>query len=444
MVTENTATGEVMEVAKVSQVIRQIKAGIYDPTLAALYGAADRTLETQRKRYIETLRGFEKNFGGERDIAIYSVPGRVELCGNHTDHNHGVVLAAAVDLDIIAAVSKTDNDTIRIRTKGYESGAGVGLSRLKPVDTERGKSAAMIRGVAAGIAEHGGKIGGFDAYTASNVLKGSGLSSSAAFEICVGTILNAEYNDERFTPIELGIIGQRAENDYFGKPSGLMDQISCAVGGVVWIDFANPSAPVVRKIPFDLSSRGFRLVVTDTGGSHSRLTEEYAAIRREMERVAHFFGKNNLREVSRDGFLARIPDVRSESGDRATLRALHFFEECRRVNELTTAAEQGDMERFLALITESGHSSFEYNQNAYPVGDPNRQSIPVALALSQLVLEGRGAWRLQGGGFAGTIQAFVPESLLKRYRSAMHAAFGENACYALSFREDGPLKVTKL
>ena len=429
---------------RTSQVTREIQAGLYDSVFAGLYGTKRDLVKKQGERYVETIRAFEKNYGVDRDISIYSVPGRTELCGNHTDHNGGIVMAAAVNLDIVAVVSRSPDNVVRMRSKGYESGMGVDLSSTAPVGAETGKSSAMIRGVAAGFRERGGRIGGFDAYTTSNVLKGSGLSSSAAFEVCVGAIFNEEYNEGRFPPVELGIIGQFAENEYFGKPSGLMDQVACAIGGVMSIDFQSASAPVVTKMSFDLSEYGYSMVVTDTKGSHSRLTDEYASIRKEMERVAHFFGKQNLRQVKRELFLGRIADLRVETGDRATLRALHFFEECRRVRELSTAVERGDIKRFLSLILESGHSSFEYNQNAYQAREPDHQGIPLALALSQLVLEGRGAWRLQGGGFAGTIQAFVPDDLLERYRSVLHGVFGEGACHVLSFREEGPLRVTKL
>lgn len=419
-----------------------MRAGSYDRTLFRLYGSESGVLEKQRVRYINAVRAFEKKYGPNLDVSIYSVPGRAEICGNHTDHNAGVVLASAVDLDIVAVVSKSPGSVVRMFSRGNGGSMVVDLSKTAPVAAERGKSSAMIRGVAAGFKKRGGKIGGFCAYATSNVLKGSGLSSSAAFEICVGAIFNGEYNRDRFAPIDLGIIGQYAENEYFGKPSGLMDQIACAVGGVMSIDFKQPARPVVAKIPFDLSEYGYRMVVTDTKGNHSSLTEEYAMIRGEMESVARFFGMANLREVNRALFFKRIQEVRLKTGDRAALRALHFFEECRRVRELSTAIGCGDIERFLSLVLESGHSSFEYNQNAYPAGEPGRQGISLALALSQFVLNGRGAWRLQGGGFAGTIQAFVPEDLLKQYRTVMHRVFGAGACHVLSFRGDGPLRVT--
>jgi galactokinase len=427
---------------KASRVREKIRSGEFDQTFSRMYWPNKEALLTQRGRYIGAIDSFEKNYGEDRDIALYSTPGRVEICGNHTDHNNGVVMAAAVNLDIIAVVSRSDDNVIRVRSKNFGEDV-VSLSDLKPDAAEFGKSSAMIRGVAAGIAERGGEIGGIDAYTVSDVLKGSGLSSSAAFEVCIGAILNGERNNKRFSAVEIGQIGQYAENVFFGKPSGLMDQISCSVGAAVSIDLKNLAAPAVTRIPFDLSSYGMKLVVTDTKGDHSDLTEEYSAIRGEMEQVAHFFGKKNLREVDRRDFYGSVASIRRNASDRAVLRASHFFEECGRVGKAIDAIAAGDIARFLSIITECGHSSFEFNQNAYCAKNPNRQEIPVALAISQVILEGRGAWRLQGGGFAGTIQAFVPDDLLDGYCLAMRNIFGEDACHILKVREDGALNVTE-
>jgi galactokinase len=422
----------------------KIQAGEYDSIFSLLYGTDDGTAARQRKRYTHALNGFSESYGAPREVSIYSVPGRVELCGNHTDHNNGVVMAAAVNLDIIAVVSKSDSGTIKLRSRGFEYEDSVDLSRLEPNEGEYGRSSAMIRGVAAGLRERGGELGGFDAYTVSDVLKGSGLSSSAAFEVCIGTILNAEYNESRFDPVTLGLIGQYAENAFFGKPSGLMDQITCSIGGTLAIDLKNPSAPVVEKVSLDLPSSGLRLVVTDTKGDHSDLTDEYAAIRSEMESVASRLGKRCLREVRYDDLLKRIANVREDVGDRAITRAIHFFEECGRVREAVLAVERGDTQRFLKLITESGHSSFEFNQNAYSIKTPDRQGITVGLAISQSVLRGLGACRLQGGGFAGTIQAFVPEELLGEYCAVMRGVFGDDACHILWLRVPGGIKIVKM
>jgi galactokinase len=424
-----------------ARLAEKIRAGEYDPLFSSLYGA-DGGAARQRERYIDALGGFAEFYGASREVSVYSVPGRVELCGNHTDHNNGVVLAAAVNLDIVAVASKSDSGTIRLRSRGFGDEYAVDLARLEPDKSEYGLSSAMIRGVAAGFRERKGILSnGFDAYAVSDVLKGSGLSSSAAFEVCVGTILNAEYNGARFGAVELGLIGQYAENVFFGKPSGLMDQITCAAGGTLSIDLKDPSAPVVKRVPLDLPSSGLSLVVTNTKGDHSNLTDEYAAIRSDMERAASCFGKHCLREVCYDDFLKRVADVRERAGDRAAVRAIHFFEECGRARKAADAAERGDMPRFLELIAESGHSSFEFNQNAYSVKTPDRQGITVGLAVSQAVLRGRGACRLQGGGFAGTIQAFVPEDLTEEYCAALRGVFGDDACYVLRLRAQGGIKI---
>ncbi|MDR1516287.1 MAG: hypothetical protein LBS45_11390 [Synergistaceae bacterium] len=424
-----------------SRVTEKIHLGELDAVFSSLYGPDGETIIKQRARYAKTIENFERHYGAGRDISIYSAPGRVELCGNHTDHNNGVVMAAAVNLDVIAAVSKSGSGVIRLTSGGFPGEDVVDLARLEPDTREFGKSRAMIRGVASAFRERGGVIGAFDAYTESDVLKGSGLSSSAAFEICVATIMNSEYNEGRFDSITLGIIGQYSENKFFGKPSGLMDQTTCAVGGAISIDFEDPSSPVVSTVPLDLASRGISLVVTDTKGDHSNLTGEYAAIRSEMERVALFFGKRCLREVDYETFKAGIAEVRLKTGDRAVLRAIHFFEECRRVREAIASSGRGDISRWLELMVECGHSSFEFNQNAYSIKSPKRQGISVGLAVSQSILRGRGAWRLQGGGFAGTIQAFVPNELLDEYSTTMSGIFGSDACHVLRVRSFGGVKV---
>lgn len=414
-----------------------IKAGQWDDVFARLYGGATEVLHRQRKRYIEALEGFEGVHGAREEVRIYSTPGRTEIGGNHTDHNNGLVMAAAVNLDIIAVVAKNNGHFARVHSKGFANPDIVDLTYLERVNLEYGKSSALVRGVAAGIKQRGGFVDGFDAYTMNDVLAGSGLSSSAAFEVCMAAVLNGEYNQNRFSAVELGQIGQYAENVFFGKPSGLMDQTACAVGGAITIDFADTENPVVKAIPFDLATFGHRLVITDTGGSHANLTDEYAAVRREMEAVAEVFGKKVLREVPREDFFKKMKNVRCELGDRAVLRALHFYEECRRVPLLAGAIETSDFAAFLRLIREGGHSSFEYNQNAYSVQDVKEQGVPLGLALSQMVLGEEGAWRLQGGGFAGTIQAFVPEALLTAYCRQLEAVFGDGACHVLTVRAQG-------
>lgn len=434
----------VTAVPPIRELANEIRRGAYDGALREIYRADGDTLKRQRERYASTADLYGQFYGsGEgEELFVYSIPGRVELCGNHTDHNGGVVVASAVDLDIIAIGAANDGGAIRIRSRDYAREMNVDLARLEPLASERGKSTAMVRGVASGIAERGGVVRGFRAVTESDVIKGSGLSSSAAFEITIAAILNGEFNDGAYSPLELAMISQNAENRYFGKPSGLMDQIACAVGGVVSIDFKR-STPKVRRISFDLSPHGYKLVITDTKESHSGLTSEYAAIRREMESVARFFGKETLRQVPYGYFFPRIAKARQACGDRAVLRALHFFAECRRVGELTRAAEHGDIRRFLGLILESGHSSCEYNQNAHCQSSSKHQGISLGLALSQSVLGENGAWRLQGGGFAGAIQAFVPDRLLDRYCSVMSRVFGDDAPRVLSFRERGPFRLKR-
>lgn len=413
--------------------------GKYDAQFSMLYGLQQ--LAHQRKRYADALRAFIGEYGPGRPVSLYSAPGRTEIGGNHTDHNNGLVMAAAVDLDIIAVVSVNGENIVRVRSAGFGRPDHVNLDDLTARPEEKGCSSSLIRGVAAGIVNRGGAMGGFDTYTTSAVLRGSGLSSSAAFEVCMACIFNEEYNEGRFSAVELGMIGQYAENDYFGKPSGLMDQTACAVGDAITIDLKDPAAPVVQKVPFDLGSHGYHLVITDTKGSHANLTDEYAAIRNEMEAVAAYFGKEVLRDVHWEAFCEALPLLRERMGDRALLRSLHFFAECKRVPALAAAIQSGNMKQFLALVLESGYSSVAYNQNAYSVKNPAEQGIPLGLALSQNVLAGKGAWRLQGGGFAGTIQAFVPNELLEPYCQTLEGVFGSDACHVLQVRSKGCIRL---
>lgn len=421
------------------QTAKLIENGAYDARFEQLYGEDARSY--QRERYINALKNFAQFYGADRDVCIYSAPGRTEIGGNHTDHNNGLVMAASVNLDIIAVVAKNTEPVVRVRSQGFEKEDVVNLDQLVPDTAEHGHSAALIRGVAAGISERGGIARGFDAYTTSSVLKGSGLSSSAAFEVCLGEVFNGEYNSERYSPIELGIIGRYAENMFFGKPSGLMDQLACAVGGAITIDFEHTNEPNVQKIPLNLESFGHRLVICDTKGSHAELTDEYAAIRGEMEIVAHQFGKSVLREVPEKDFYRDIATLRKECSDRALLRAMHYYGENRRVVLLAKAIGGGDFDSFLKLINEGGHSSFEYNQNAYSLKNINRQGMSLGLALSQYILAGRGAQRLQGSGFAGTIQAFVPDDLLDTYCELLNGVFGKGSCHVLLVRNTGCVKV---
>ena len=427
----------------VRELIHAIEQGSYDASFRKLYGQDESVWTVQRQRYCDALHQFASLYGADRDVRLYSAPGRTEIGGNHTDHNNGVVMAAAVNLDIIAVVSQNDENIIRVKSAGFERQDIVDLRSLEVIEAEKGRSSALVRGVAAGIVKQGGKVGGFDAYTTSNVLRGSGLSSSAAFEVAMGAILNGEYNHGSFSAVDIAKISQYAENVFFGKPSGLMDQTASSVGSAITIDFKDPQNPIVNEVSFDLEKYGFVLCITDTKGSHADLTDEYAAIRTEMESVAAFFGKKVLREVEEAEFFANIADIRAKIGDRAVLRALHFFADCRRAQDLCNAVQEDRFNDFLHLIIDGGHSSFEYNQNAYCIKQPAQQGVALGVALSQKILDGQGAWRLQGGGFAGTIQAFVPKALLPQYKNTVEAVFGEDACYVLSVRNYGAVAVTE-
>ena len=431
--------------ATTMQLKKQIQEGVYDAAFSALYGSEPATLAAQRERSSTLVDRFAEEYGADREVRLYSAPGRTEIGGNHTDHNNGVVMAAAVNLDVVAVVSPNEDNVVRVKSYGFDKIDDVDLSILTPQKSEMEHSAGLIRGVAAGFVEAGGKVGGFDAYTTSDVLRGSGLSSSAAFEVCMGAIFRGEYNDndmEKFSQVKIAQIGQYAENVFFGKPCGLMDQTACAVGSAITIDFKDPANPVVGTAKFDLATHNFALCISDTKGSHADLTDDYAAIRREMESVAEQFGKPVLREVDEQEFLKAIPSLRSKVGDRAVVRAIHFYNDCRRAADLCAAIRDDRFEEFLQLVIEGGHSSFEFNQNAYSIKNPQEQGVPLALAISQKVLKGRGAWRLQGGGFAGTIQAFVPVDLLEEYRAAIDALFGEGSCHVLSVRNYGAVPVT--
>lgn len=429
--------------ANAVQLVEQLKRGDFDNALCRLYGEDPNVLSKQRERYAKAVEEFEKHFDGTRELRLYSAPGRTEIGGNHTDHNHGVVMAAAVDLDMVAVVAQNNSTQVNIYSQNFERTDSVDVSCLTPQEEEKGSSPSLIRGIAARIVELGGTVGGFDAYTTSDVLRGSGLSSSAAFEVLVGEIFNAEFNDGRFSAVDNAKIGQYAENVFFDKPCGLMDQTACAVGSAITIDFKEPASPVVDKIPFDIAKHGFCLCITDTKGSHADLTDDYAAIRREMESVAEFLGKKVLRDVDEEVFFSKIAEIREKLGDRAVLRAIHFFADCKRAKELYEAVADDRFDDFLHLIVDGGHSSFEYNQNAYSIKKPEEQGVALGVALSQRVLAGRGAWRLQGGGFAGTIQAFVPKDLLEQYRATLEGVFGKGSCYVLNVRNYGAIQVTQ-
>ena len=419
-----------------AQLIQQITAGQWDPVLQRLYGTA--ALARQRQRYCAALEQFELYFGPGRQVRMYSAPGRAELGGNHTDHQHGYGLAAAVTLDLIAVVSPNPDGYVRVKSRGFNKLDVIDLTQAGPQEGESTHSASLIRGIAEGFRAAGREIGGFDAYTASDVLRGSGLSSSAAFEMGMAVIWNGEYACG-LEPPALAKICQYAENTYFGKPSGLLDQLTSAVGGVIFADFADPLQPQIEKIHAEgLLPAGMALCVTDTRGSHSELTGEFAAIRQEMEQVAACLGQKVLGQVPEADFWAALPRLRRLCGDRAVLRAIHYFEENARALAQRDALRAGCFADFSALVLESGRASFALCQNVYCSTDVRHQGLSVALALSQSLLRGStGAWRMQGGGFAGTIQAYVPQPLLERYRTAIERVFGAGSCYVLRLREEG-------
>ena len=404
-----------------------------------LYGEDTAELGRQSKRYSDLLKQFETAFGS-KEIKFFSSPGRTEIGGNHTDHNYGRVLAGAVNLDNVSVAAKNNTDVIRIESAGYPR-FEVNLSSLKPDNKEKFTSASLVRGICSRLKEIGYSIGGFDACIDGGVPKGSGLSSSASFEVLIGAIVSELFNNGKVDPIQNAIIGQYAENNYFGKPCGLMDQTACAMGGLITIDFKDPANPVVKKVNFDFVSTGFALVITDTGGNHADLNDEYASLPTDMKAVAAELGAKVLRQVSLDQVLQIAPKIREKVGDRAILRAIHFQGDNQRVVDQVAALERNDFRSFLDLVIDSGYSSYMYNQNIYPVNNVKEQGVSLALALSDLVLKGEGAWRVHGGGFAGTIQAFVPNKLLDKYVTTLEHIYGPGSCHKLFIRQAGAGRV---
>lgn len=425
--------------SKIQMLKDAIMNGEFDARFKRVY-VTDEAVKAQHERYVSLANDFAEIFSEDREARLFSAPGRTEVGGNHTDHNHGRVLAASINLDAIAVASKNDENIVRVKSRGYKMDV-CDITDLEIKEDEKGHSPALVRGMCAGFLKYGYKIGGFDAVTMSSVLSGSGLSSSAAYEVLVGTMLNYLYNDGKVDAVTIAKIAQYAENVYFDKPCGLMDQMACSVGGFVTIDFNNPAEPVVNEVKFDFASSGHSLCIVDTKGSHSDLTDDYAAIRSEMEAVAGVFGKNVLREVDEEEFKKNIPAVREKVGDRAVLRAIHFFADNARVLKEVEALKNGDFETFKSYILESGDSSYKYNQNVFSVKKPTEQPVSLALSLSESILRGKGAWRVHGGGFAGTIQAFVPNEMLADYKNAMESIFGEGSCYVLIIRPVGGIEV---
>ena len=395
--------------------------------------------ETQVARYQEGAEQFRKLFGYDHAY-IFSAPGRSEICGNHTDHNLGKAVGAAIDLDVLAFVGPREDSIITIHSEGYAPFM-VDLTDLSLQESEKGSSSALVRGIAYKMAATDRKIGGFDAYTTSNVCKGSGLSSSAAFEVTIVSILDHLYNNGELPAMEMAKIAQFAENVYFGKASGLLDQLSCAHGGMIAIDFQDPDHPIATPLPFDFNQTGYDLVITDVGTDHADLTADYVAIKEEMESIAAFFGEKYLRKVDPNAFYQKLPHLRENISERALLRAIHFFQENERVGALQNALEQKDFEAFKRIVCASGNSSYMYLQNIYSDRKPTEQAISLALCLAQQMLDGKGAWRVHGGGFGGTIQAYVPAEETERYCAEMERVFGNGCCHILQIRPFGPIQL---
>lgn len=395
--------------------------------------------EMQEKRYTDAAARFAELFG-HAHTAVFSAPGRSEICGNHTDHNMGKAVGASVTLDILAFVSPRADGVIRILADGFPA-VEVDTADTALREEEKGDSAGLVRGIANKMKEHGLKVGGFNAYTTSNVFKGSGLSSSAAFEVVMTAILDHLYNDGNMDRKQMALISQYAENVYFGKASGTLDQLSCAFGGMIAIDFKDPADPVVRPINFDFAQSGHSMVITDVHSDHADLTADYVAIKSEMQAVAKAFGKQFLREVSPAEFEARLPELNQELSERALIRAYHYFQENDRVDALHDALQRKDFEAFKQIVVASGNSSYMYLQNIYSDRKPTAQAISLALCVTQKMLAGKGAWRVHGGGFGGTIQAYMPNDMVDAYTAEMNRIFGEGSSCVLQIRPYGPVKV---
>jgi len=430
--------------SKINELVEKIGNG-QNPLFLELYGNDSAVLKAQAERYIAQLEDFKATFGAE-EVALFSAPGRTEVGGNHTDHQYGRVLAGAVNLDNIAVAAPNGTNVVRIKSVGYPQ-FEADLSDLVIDESKFSTSTSLVKGINARLKELGYNIGGFDAVIEGRVPEGSGLSSSASFEVLIGAIISHLFNDGKLDPVENAKIGQWAENNYFGKPCGLMDQTACSVGGFITIDFEDPTKPIVKALDFDFADTGYSLVITNTGGSHANLDSEYALLPGEMKSVAKELGHEVLRPLSMKQVVDSIPNIREKVGDRAILRSIHFQADNARVVDEVEALEANDFQKFLGLVIESGYSSYMYNQNIYAQTQENfdskmaEQGVSLGLALSELVLRGKGAWRVHGGGFAGTIQAFVPNDLLDQYITTLEHVFGEGNCHKLFIRAKGAIKV---
>lgn len=416
-----------------------IISGKADDSFALLY----QDVPAARERYSAACDRFDEIFGQRDNVRIFSAPGRTEVGGNHTDHQHGRVLAGSVDLDIIGIVSANDDGIVRIKSEGFPQD-DIKLSELDVNEAECGRASALIRGVLNYFKENGYNIGGFDAYTTSNVMRGSGLSSSAAFEVFIGTVINYLFNNGDVDAVEIAKIAQKAESVYFGKPCGLLDQSASALGGFTAIDFKDTSKPIVEKVDFDLAAHGFALCVVNTGGNHANLTQDYADITVECRQISNYFNEGFLRDVDSEQFFASLGKLREKFSDRAVLRAIHFFNEDERAQKEKQALINNDFGGFLKLINESGNSSFKFLQNVYSTSNVHEQGISLGLAVTEqfIAKTGRGACRVHGGGFAGTIQCFLPLDAIDDYRKAIESVFGAGNCYILKIRPVGGYELT--
>ena len=415
---------------------QELSDGVHAARLASLYCCAPAETASEAARYAAVLDGLEKTFGSHAEAGLYSAPGRTEIGGNHTDHQHGRVLAGSVNIDMIAAAAPNDKNQLRVQSEGYDL-CVIDLNDLEARKEEENTTAALLRGECAAFTQRGAKLAGLDVYISSNVPKGSGVSSSAAFEVLIGVILNDCFMAEKVSPIVIAQIGQWAENVYFGKPCGLMDQMASSVGNIITIDFASPAKPVVEPVAVDFSKAGLALCILDSGADHADLTDEYAAIPAECRAVAAVCGGEVLRDVPFETFLAKLPECRRQCGDRAVLRAFHVYADNDRVAKQVAALHDGDFGTFLSLVNESGCSSWEYLQNVIPAGYKEHQEVGVTIAAAKHLLGDKGAVRVHGGGFAGTVQAFVPVEMLDEFKAGMEAILGEGRCHVLSIRPEG-------
>ena len=415
---------------------QELSDGVHAARLASLYCCAPAETASEAARYAVVLDGLEKTFGSHAEAGLYSAPGRTEIGGNHTDHQHGRVLAGSVNIDMIAAAAPNDKNQLRVQSEGYDL-CVIDLNDLEARKEEENTTAALLRGECAAFTQRGAKLAGLDVYISSNVPKGSGVSSSAAFEVLIGVILNDCFMTEKVSPIAIAQIGQWAENVYFGKPCGLMDQMASSVGSIITIDFASPAKPVVEPVAVDFSKAGLALCILDSGADHADLTDEYAAIPAECRAVAAVCGGEVLRDVPFETFLAKLPECRRQCGDRAVLRAFHVYADNDRVAKQVAALHDGDFGTFLSLVNESGCSSWEYLQNVIPAGYKEHQEVGVTIAAAKHLLGDKGAVRVHGGGFAGTVQAFVPVEMLDEFKAGMEAILGEGRCHVLSIRPEG-------